>query len=95
MSIAQVLNTSAAAAVGTTPPPEATKMTDRIKAMDGCEHVYALGNASGGPGLAILIWRDKAAMEAAAAQMAADTSQLQGMGLTVTDNTVYDTFAEL
>jgi hypothetical protein len=95
MSIALVLNTSVAASVGTTPPPEVTKMTERIKAMDGCEHIYSLGNAAGGPGLAILIWRDKAAMEAAGAQMATDTSALGGMGLTVTDNAVYDTIAEL
>jgi hypothetical protein len=70
-------------------------MAEGIKAMDGCEHIYALGNSGGGPGLSILIWRDKAAMEAAAAQMASDTSQLGGMGITVTDNAVYDMFAEL
>jgi hypothetical protein len=70
-------------------------MAEGIKAMDGCEHIYALGNSAGGPGLSILIWRDKACMEAAAAQMSADTSRLGGMGITVTGNAVYDLFAEL
>jgi hypothetical protein len=70
-------------------------MAEGIKAMDGCEHIYALGNSSGGPGLSILIWRDKAAMEAAAAQMASDEAQLGGMGITVTHAEVYDTFTEL
>jgi hypothetical protein len=94
MSVAQVLNTSGATP-GTPPPPEAAKMTDAMKAMDGCEHIYALGNTTGGPGLAILIWRDKDCMEAAAAKMASDEAQLGGMGITVTHAEVYDTFAEL
>jgi hypothetical protein len=70
-------------------------MADAMKAMDGCEHIYALGNTSGGPGLSILIWRDKDCMEAAAAQMASDEAQLKGMGITVTHGEVYDTFTEL
>ena len=94
MSVAQVLNTSGATP-GTTPPPEAAKMSEGIKAMVGCEHIYALGNSTGGPGLAILIWRDKDCMEAAAKQMASDEAQLGGMGITVTHGEVYDTFTEL
>jgi hypothetical protein len=70
-------------------------MADGIKAMDGCEHIYVLGNSGGGPGLTILVWRDKTAMEAAAAQRTSDEAQLAGMGITVTPSQVYDTFAEL
>jgi hypothetical protein len=94
MSIAQVLNVSGAN-VTDTPPEEATKMAAAIKGMEGCEHIYTMGNSSGGPGLSILVWRDKDCMEAAAAQMASDESQLQGMGINVTHAEVYDTFAEL
>ena len=94
MSVAQVLNVSGAN-VSDTPPEEATKMAVAIKAMDGCEHIYALGNTTGGPGLSILVWRDEAAMKAAAEQMASDEAQLQGMGITVTHAEVYDTFNEL
>jgi hypothetical protein len=94
MSVAQVLNTSGANPTDT-PPPEATKMAEGIKAMEGCEHIYALGNSTGGPGISILIWRDKDCMEAAAAQMASDEAQLGGMGITVTHAEVYDTFTEL
>jgi hypothetical protein len=70
-------------------------MAEGIKAMEGCEHIYAMGNTSGGPGLAILIWRDKDCMEAAAAQMASDEAQIAGMGITVTHAEVYDSFNEL
>jgi hypothetical protein len=70
-------------------------MADAMKAMEGCERIYVLGNSTGGPALSILIWRDKDCMEAAAAQMASDEAQLQGMGITITHGEVYDTFAEL
>ena len=94
MSVAQVLNVSGAN-VNDTPPEEAVKMADAIKAMDGCEHIYTLGNTSGGPGITVLVWRDKAAMEAAAAQRASDETQLKGMGITITAGEIYDTFTEL
>jgi heme-degrading monooxygenase HmoA len=45
------------------PPPEAQKTIDTIKAHDGFEHIYTLGN--GGEGLVITVWRDKATAEAA------------------------------
>jgi hypothetical protein len=94
MSVAQVLNTSGGNSAEP-PPPEAQAMTDATKALDGCEHIYVLGNSSGGPGMAIIVWRDEVAMKAAADHIAADNAKLEGMGLTVTVGATYDTFAEL
>jgi hypothetical protein len=94
MSVAQVLNVSGQMMTGT-PPPEAEKMAAAAKAVDGMEHIYTLGNP-GGPGLTILVWRDKAAMEAAAAQRASDEARLQSeMGITVTPGQFYESFTEL
>jgi hypothetical protein len=93
MSIAQVSNISG----NLTDPPSAemTKRAEAIKAIDGCEHIYGLRNSTGGPGLGILIWRDREAMEAAAAQMASNRTEMQDLGITITTDAVYDTFTEL
>jgi hypothetical protein len=47
---------------------------------------------SDGEGLAIQVWRDKAALEAA---IASRESRLANTTITVTPGEVYDTFAEL
>jgi hypothetical protein len=78
-----------------TPPPEAQKMAAAAKATDGLEHIYTLANP-GGPGLTILVWRDKAAMEAGAQQRATDEARLQSeMGITLTAGETYEVFTEL
>jgi hypothetical protein len=59
--------------------------------MDGFEHIYALSNGDG-EGLAIQVWRDKAALEAA---IASRESRLANTGITVTPGQVYDSFTEL
>ena len=94
MSVAQVLNTSGGNPAEP-PPPEAQAMAEATKALDGCEHIYVLGNTSGGPGMAIIVWRDEVAMKAAADHIAADNTKLQGMGLSVSPGNTYDTFTEL
>jgi hypothetical protein len=93
MAIAQVSNISG----NLTDPPseEMAKRAEAIKAIDGCEHIYGLRNSTGGPGLGILIWRDREAMEAAAAQMASNRTEMQELGITITTDGVYDTFTEL
>jgi hypothetical protein len=93
MSIAQVSTISGDLA--DPPSEEMTKRAEAIKAIDGCEHVYGLRNSSGGPGLGILIWRDRAAMDAAAAQMAENRAEMQALGITITTDALYDTFTEL
>jgi hypothetical protein len=94
MSVAQVLNVSGEMMTGT-PPPEAQKMAEAAKLTDGLEHIYTLGNP-GGPGLTILVWRDKAAMEAGTEQRASDEARLQSeMGITVVPGEFYGTFTEL
>jgi RNA 3'-terminal phosphate cyclase len=96
MSIAQVSNISVTDDFRANPPAEEiTKRAEAIRAIDGCEHVYALRNSTGGPGLGILIWRDREAMEAAAAQMASNRAEVQALGMTITTDAVYDTFTEL
>jgi hypothetical protein len=94
MSVAQVLNT-AGGNPAEPPPPEALAMTEATKSLDGCEHIYVLGNTAGGPGMAIIVWRDEMAMKAAADHIAADNTKLEGMGLSVTPGATYDTFTEL
>ena len=94
MSIAQILNTSGGNP-GEAPPPDAQAMADATKALDGCEHIYVLGNSSGGPGMAIIVWRDEVAMKTAADHIAADNTKLEGMGLNVSLGATYDSFIEL
>jgi hypothetical protein len=93
MSVAQVLKVSGMT-MGAR-PPEVQKMGDAIKAMDGFEHMYLLGNSEGGV-LCIQVWRDRAALEAKSKQMdlEGNDATLASLGITGTE-TVYDTFTEL
>jgi hypothetical protein len=69
---------------------------DAIKAVDGCEHIYTLGNTATGSGLTIVVWRDKAPMEVGADEQRARRKEAQAStGITITLSEVYDTFAEL
>jgi hypothetical protein len=70
------------------PSEEMTKRAKAIKAIDGCEHIYGLRNSTGRPGLGIVIWRDREAMEAAAARMANNRSEMQDLGITITTDVV-------
>jgi hypothetical protein len=95
VSIAQVLNVSGGPGIGATPPPETEKMTVATKALDGCEHIYVMGN-SGGEGLAVIVWRDEMAMKAAANHIAADNEALKDMlNMSVTPGPVYENFMEM
>jgi hypothetical protein len=96
MPIAQVSNISVTDDFRANPPTEEiTKRAEAIRAIDGCEHVYALRNSTGGPGLGILIWRDQAALDAAADQIASNRAEVQALGMTITTTAVYDVFTEL
>jgi hypothetical protein len=95
MSVAQVLNVSGAPLTpGTPTPPQAQAGIDAIKALDGLEHIYTLGNADG-QGLTIVVWRDKAAMEAGADEQLKRRQEVQATGSTITTTAVYENFAEL
>ena len=74
---------------------QATPMGEAMRAFDGCEGLYSLADSKTGEGIAIILWRDEAAMEAALAQQATDTDTLQGMGATITPGKVYDTVTQL
>jgi hypothetical protein len=94
MSVAQVLNVSGLTLTGEGPPPD--ERLEVIKALDGLEHIYSLGNTATGSGITIVVWRDKAAMEAGAAQQNESRNQVQqDLGVTITTTAVYDTFTEL
>jgi hypothetical protein len=81
---------------GATPPDEAAKMTEATKALDGCEHIYMLANGQTGEGMVVIVWRDEAAMKAAADHIAGDNVTLKEMlGVTINPGPVYDHFAEL
>jgi hypothetical protein len=95
VSIAQVLNASG---IGPGGPPaeEAGKMVEAIKAFDGFEHLYSLFNPSDGTGMIILVWRDKACMEAAVALRAKNEAQITANhGIAFSPGPVYQVFAEL
>jgi hypothetical protein len=70
---------------------EATPLAEATRNLDGCEGIIFLSHSTGGEGLAIALWRDEAAMEAAAQKIAGDAVTLQAMGTTITPGTVYDT----
>jgi len=96
MSIAQVLHISGGPAPTSAVPEEATKMTDATKALDGCEHIYSMANTQTGDAMAIIVWRDEAAMKAAADHIAADNEALKDMmSINLTLGPVYDNFMEM
>jgi hypothetical protein len=70
-------------------------MANVTRELDGCEHIYTRSNGPGSSGLAVIVWRDEAAMKAAADHIAADTGQLKDVGMTVSTGQVYSIFAEL
>ena len=75
-------------------PPEMDKLLADTKALDGLEHIYVMGNE--GSGQTILVWRDEAAMQAAADHIAADNVTVgKLMGMTLTMGPVYSSFVEL
>jgi heme-degrading monooxygenase HmoA len=63
--IAQVITTS-----GTAPDPNAPldetsqKAMDETRGADGCEGIYVLAPREGGDSIAVVLWRDEAAMNA-------------------------------
>jgi hypothetical protein len=75
-------------------PPEGQRGLDAIKAADGFEHIYTMGTGDG-QGLTVLVFRDKASLEAVAAQRARDEAQMATLGVNITPAQFYDTFAEL
>jgi hypothetical protein len=98
MSVAQVLNTSGGPGGPPPPgaelPPEMDKLLAATKALDGLEHIYVMGNE--GTGQTILVWRDEAAMKAAAEHIAADNVTVGNvMGMTLTVGPIYSSFVEL
>jgi quinol monooxygenase YgiN len=96
MSIAQVLNVSGGPQADATPPEEAAKMTEATKALDGCVHIYMLGNSQTGEGMVVIAWRDEAAMKAAADHIAADNDTLKDLlAVSIKPGPVYDIFTEL
>jgi hypothetical protein len=70
---------------------QAGPIAEATRKLDGCEGIFVLTQSTGGDGLAIILWRDEAAMEAAGEKIAADAVTLQAMGTTITPGTVYDT----
>jgi hypothetical protein len=95
VSVAQVLNASGISPGGP-PAEEAQKMVEAIKALDGFEHVYSLFNPSDGTGMIILVWRDKACMEADVALRAKSEAQITAdHGIAFRPGPVYEVFAEL
>jgi quinol monooxygenase YgiN len=96
MSIAQVLNLSGGPGAGSAVPEEADEMVEVTKALDGCEHIYSMANSLTGDGMAIIVWRDEAAMKAAGDHIAADNEALKGMlSITLSLGPVYDNFMEM
>jgi hypothetical protein len=95
MSVAQVLNVSGLAPTPEGPPTEGRGPIDAVKALDGLEHIYVMGN-SDGQGLTIVVWRDKAAMEAGASEQQKRRQEAQAnRGTTITTTAVYENFVEL
>jgi hypothetical protein len=95
MSVAQVLNVSGITPTGQGPPADDERIKV-VKALDGLEHIYTLGNTGTGAGMTIIVWRDKAAMEAGAAQQQKSRSEVQqDLGVSIRTSAVYDTFTEL
>jgi hypothetical protein len=71
-------------------------MTEASKAVDDCEHIYMMGDSQTGAGMALLNWRDEAAMKAAAHHIAADKRQAGGpAGRQPHPRPSHDMFAEL
>jgi hypothetical protein len=59
MSIARSVHISGL--TGRETPPEIIKVTDDIRAADGCKGMYSVGNAETGEGMNLTLWRDQEA----------------------------------
>jgi quinol monooxygenase YgiN len=70
------------------------EIAEATRQLDGCEGIYLLMDGSA-EGLGIALWRDRAAMEAAAAKERTDIDQAATNGISVTLNNVYDTVISL
>jgi hypothetical protein len=85
MSIARVLHGSGLRAE---PTPEIEKVIETTKAQDGCQGIYALINNQG-EGMAILVFRDQEALDAAEEQLAANREIMKGVGVAVSSVKTY------
>jgi hypothetical protein len=94
MSVAQVLTISGLTITGE--GPTQNEGVAATKALDGLEHIFSLGNPGDHEGMTIVVWRDKAAMEAGHAAQQANRSKVQqDLGVTITTSKVYEVFNEL
>jgi hypothetical protein len=57
---------------------------EATRALDGCEGIVVLRDSGSGDGFAVALWRDQAAIDAAAAKIRADIEQARTLGSTVT-----------
>ena len=67
----------------------------RQRDVDGCEGIFMMANPSTGEGLAVTLWRDEAAMKAAASFQEEEiaSAKAQNPGMDVPAPTVYEVFA--
>jgi hypothetical protein len=67
MTIAQVFTTAGANEGPVAEPGWLEEVVKRQVALDGCEGLYIFGDPATGEGVSFTLWRDEAAMKAAAA----------------------------
>jgi hypothetical protein len=67
----------------------------RQRDVDGCEGIFMMSDPSTGEGLAVTLWRDEAAMKAAAAYQEEEISSAKKLNpsMVVPAPTVYEVFA--
>jgi len=68
----------------------AREVLGATRQLDGCEGVLLVGNTESREAIGIALWRDEAALEAAAAKIAGDTKEAEGMGIVVDPIKFYD-----
>jgi quinol monooxygenase YgiN len=67
----------------------------KTRAADGCEGIYILGARGGEASLALVLWRDEAAMKGAASQQAGEiaAAQQQNASMHVGEPEIYEVLA--
>jgi Antibiotic biosynthesis monooxygenase len=94
MSIARVVHASGFPTGDPPAPPRVNEALDALRAVDGCEGMYAFRNSQSGEGMSVTIWRDAAALESAQDQIDLLRKLAAGNGVSSISAVTYDIVRE-
>lgn len=73
----------------------AQAVLDRLRANDGCEGAYIFGDPSTGETISFNLWRDEAALKAAAEHQAQEMAAARAEGIEISEPKVFQLIAKV